>query len=443
MPAAQQAAAQAQAAGPGSGQIAGPVAGPVPGQWPGAVPGPVSAPAPLTAFGLLWFTYFAGIGLYSTYAPLWFQALGMSTLTIGAVSALQSFTRMFAPYGWSWVADHGGRRVALIRLATGGALACAALLWLLPLLARWPVTAGWMAPLLLPGVVLIAAGLFIANGGVVPLAEAALSQLLVTRQGLDTARYGRVRMWGSIGFIVSVTLAGVALQALGLSAWPPAVMALNAALVFTAWRLPSVGEHHHPSEPAPPVWPLLRRPEVAWFYASVFCTMLAHVSLYAFLSLYLDSLGYGKAAVGALWAVAVACEIAFFFTQGRWLHRIRPHGWLKAASALAALRFAAVALGGQWAVVLVLAQLSHAVTFAAQHGACISLLARYFPGRLRGRGQALYTALGYGLSGLVGGLGGGWLIEHAGYAAVFWAASLAALLGWACAHRAEQADAAR
>lgn len=399
--------------------------------------------ATLSRFGLLWFTYFAGIGLFSTYAPLWFKALGMSTITIGAISALQSFTRMFAPYGWSWAADHSGRRVTLIRLATGGALACATLLWLVPLLAAWPATAGWMAPLMVPVVVATVACLFIANGGVVPLAEAALSQLLVTPQGVDTGRYGRVRMWGSIGFIASVTVAGFALQALGLPAWPPAVAALNLALVLTAWRLPAVGEQGRHAEAAPAVWPLLKRPEVAWFYASVFCTVLAHVSLYAFLSLYLDALGYGKAAVGGLWAVAVTCEIAFFYTQGQWLHRMSPHGWLKAASAVAALRFAVVALGGQWAVVLLLAQASHAVTFAAQHGACITLLARYFPGRLRGRGQALYTALGYGLSGLVGGLGGGWLIEHAGYAAVFWAASLSALLGWACARQAERADAAR
>ncbi|MEK8050627.1 MFS transporter [Ideonella sp. DXS22W] len=396
----------------------------------------------LSRFGLLWFTYFAGIGLFNTYAPLWFKALGMSTITIGAISALQAFTRMFAPYGWSWAADHGGHGVALIRLATGGALGCAALLWLLPLLAAWPPTAAAVAPWLVPAVVVLVAGLFIANGGVVPLAEAALSQLLITPQGVDTGRYGRVRMWGSIGFIVSVTAAGFALQALGLPAWPPAVAALNLALVLTAWRLPVVGEPGRHAEPAPPVWPLLKRPEVAWFYASVFCTVLAHVSLYAFLSLYLDALGYGKAAVGGLWAVAVTCEIAFFYTQGQWLHRMSPHGWLKASSAVAALRFAAVALGGQWAVVLVLAQASHAITFAAQHGACITLLARYFPGRLRGRGQALYTALGYGLSGLVGGLGGGWLIEHAGYAAVFWAAAASALLGWACAHRAERADTA-
>ena len=64
------------------------------------------------------------------------------------------------------------------------------------------------------------------------------------------------------------------------------------------------------------------------------------------------------------------------------------------------------------------------------------LINRYFPGPLRGRGQALYTVLGYGVSGVLGGIGGGWLSERHGFAAVFWAAAAAAALGFICARKA-------
>ena len=85
-----------------------------------------------------------------------------------------------------------------------------------------------------------------------------------------------------------------------------------------------------------------------------------------------------------------------------------------------------------------------AVSFAAQHAACIAMVHRFFPGRLRGRGQALYSVLGYGLPGVVGGVGGGWLGERLGFAAVFWAASAVAVMAWAALRRAERhlADAA-
>jgi len=86
----------------------------------------------------------------------------------------------------------------------------------------------------------------------------------------------------------------------------------------------------------------------------------------------------------------------------------------------------------------VLAQCSHAITFAAHHSACIQLVQHHFSGRLRGRGQALYATLGYGASGVVGGLGGGWLIQQHGYGAVFVAAALAGIRAWVCAHRAQR-----
>jgi MFS transporter, PPP family, 3-phenylpropionic acid transporter len=100
-----------------------------------------------------------------------------------------------------------------------------------------------------------------------------------------------------------------------------------------------------------------------------------------------------------------------------------------------AIRFLAIAAFGEHFAVLVFAQLLHVVTFAAHHAACIMLINRHFPGPLRGRGQALYTVLGYGLSGVIGGVGGGWLSAQFGFGAVFWAAALAALLGIGCARR--------
>ena len=387
---------------------------------------PVAAPPapPLARFGVLSLCYFAAIGLFSPYAPLWFQSLGFSTLVIGGIASVQALTRLFAPYAWSWVGDRHGRRVELIRLAAAGSLLSA--LGFLGVQAAVPVAC-------------VTAALFIANSGVVPLYEATLSHLLHTEAGLDLGRYGRVRMWGSVGFIVAVTVFGALFEWAGIAVFPGVVALTNALMLVAALRLPPSGDAAGHASAAPAVLPLLRRPEVAWFFASVFFTVLAHTSLYAFFSLYLVELGYGKVVVGALWAISVAAEIVFFWTQGRWFAKCSAPRWLQIAAAATALRFAGLAAFGSWAPVLVLAQLSHALTFAAHHAACIAMLQRHFPGRLLGRGQALYTTLGYGLSGLLGGVAGGWLISSHGYAAVFWAAAVCALLAWLCARRAIRA----
>ncbi len=143
----------------------------------------------LPRFAAISFAYFSTVGVFAPYAPLWFQSLGMSTLAIGAISSLQSWTRVFTPYAWGWLGDHTGERVVLIRIAAAGAL-CSALA-LLGVTAAVPVAVATVI-------------LFIFNGGVVPLNEATLAHLLNTGSGIDPARYGRVRVWGSIGFICSV-----------------------------------------------------------------------------------------------------------------------------------------------------------------------------------------------------------------------------------------------
>ena len=380
----------------------------------------------LVPYGALSFAYFASIGLFNPYAPLWFQSLGFSTLAIGTIASLQSWTRVVTPYGWSWLGDHWGRgtrRVDLLRIATAAILVAS-----LGLLVFRDVVA----------VAVVVTLIFMANGAVVPLTEAVVAQRLATQQGLDVGRYGRVRMWGSIGFIIAVTLFGWLLQSTGIAALPGWLVLVFGLLAIAAWRLPQTAGNAAVIAPAAPgssVWRVLRRPEVAWFFAGIFFTVLAHTSLYVFFSLYLDALGYGKGGVGALWAVSVAVEIAFFWNQGRWFMRWSAHTWLFAAALVTVLRFSAMAgLGGSW-LLLVLAQSLHAITFAAQHAASISLIDRYFAGPLRGRGQALYSTLGYGLSGVIGGVGGGAISQRWGFEAVFAAAALVAAAASLCCWR--------
>ena len=375
----------------------------------------------LFAFGSVSFAYFAYAGLFGTYAPLWLRSLGFSTLAIGTLASLQSATRLFSPYAWGWLADHTGARTLLLRWAVGLALICS-LGYLV-----WPGY-GWIA--------FVTVALFVCTAGVIPINEAALAHLVSHDGALDAGRYGRVRVWGSVGFILAVSGSGFALQWLGVATFPWFVIAVLGMLLLAVLQLPMVREAAHAVRTVAGAMTVLRQPRVAWFFAGVFFTVLAHTSLYAFFSLYLESLGYAKGAVGLMWALGVTVEVAWFWFQGRWVHRLSTQGWLLLAALVALLRFAATAAFGHLAWVLVLAQCTHAITFAAQHTACIGTINHHFPGRLRGRGQALYTVLGYGASGVLGGMAGGALSEAYGFAAVFWAASGAAALAALCCWRA-------
>ena len=199
---------------------------------------PARAPSKraLFAFSSVSFAYFAYAGLFGTYAPLWFQSLGYSTLAIGTLASLQSSTRLFSPYAWGWLADHSGQRKRLLRIAVALGLACAAGFFVSP-------SYGWIAG--------VTAALFLCTAGVVPISEAALAHLVSHGLTLNAGRYGRVRVWGSIGFILAVVGSGALLQARGVQAFPWLVIALLGLLLAAALRLPVVTEPAHGCEDAP------------------------------------------------------------------------------------------------------------------------------------------------------------------------------------------------
>jgi PPP family 3-phenylpropionic acid transporter len=384
-----------------------------------AQPGPPTA-RQVVPFAALSAAYFAHIGFFNPYLPLWLKDLGLPIVVISLLTSVQSFTRVFAPYAWGALSDHTGERVRLLRFSAAIALVASAGLWIEG--GPW-----WIALVLLL--------VFTHTSSMMSLTEAAMAHLVAG----DWGRYGRIRLWGSAGFMVTVFAAGAWFERFGIGHFPGWTVASLALVLACTWWLPDVREKPaHLEHEKVSVAPVMRQPVVRWFFASLFFHIVAHFAIYGFLSLYLDARGYGKGLIGALWAVSVLVEIAWFFAQGRWIGRLPMARWLVVCGAATAARMLLTGAAGDWLAALVLAQLLHALTFATHHTACIALVSQHFPGRLRGRGQALFTVIGYGLGGVSGVLAGGALASYAGFEAMYLAAGVFALLGTACAWQVDR-----
>ena len=379
----------------------------------------------LAPFAALSASYFAHIGFFNPYLPLWLKDLGLSITVIGLLTAVQAATRVLAPYGWGWLSDHTGERVKLLRFCAGAALLCSA-----GLLVQGGVV--WLAFVLLL--------MFIHTSAMMPMSEAALAHLVSTGGDFDSRRYGRVRLWGSLGFLVTVFVAGAWFEHQGMQSFPSWAVGSLVALNLSVWWLPKQREPAHHSDAPLPVMDVLRQPRVQWFFATVFFHVLSHIGIYVFFSLYLDELGYSKTMIGVLWAVSVAAEIVWFFTQSRWLPKFSLSGWLLLCAGAMVLRMGLTTWAADWLLALLLAQLLHALTFATQHTVCIALLSAYFPGRLRGRGQALYASIGYGVPGVLGALGGGALSDALGLSAVYAVSIGTAVVACGCAYQCRKAN---
>lgn len=373
----------------------------------------------LVPFSLLSASYFAHIGFFNPYLPLWLQSLGLSLVSISLLTSVQAGTRILAPYAWGVLSDHTGDRVRLLRWCAVSALVASIGLW-------WQGGLVWLMLVLLV--------MFIHTSAMMPMSEAAMAHLVSHGGRFDAHQYGRVRLWGSLGFLVTVLVAGAWFEHFGIGHFAGWTLLTLVAVVIATCLLP-----HMPEEVAEraaaahtPVWPVLRQPVVLWFFTSAFFHVLAHMAVYVFFSLLLHEQGYSKSTIGMLWALSVLVEIVWFFTQSRWLPALSLPGWLLLASAAMVLRMGITATGFAWLGWLVLAQVLHAFTFATHHTACIALLSQYFPGRLRGRGQALYSVLGYGFPGLLGALAGGAVGSHWGLPAIFACASASSVVACVC-----------
>jgi PPP family 3-phenylpropionic acid transporter len=355
-----------------------------------------------------YFAYFLMLGGYAPYFSVYLKRAGFDPVEIGILLALAPATRIFAPTLWAWIADHHGHRRLLVRLTSAAAaVTCAGLLFA----ERF----GTLFTVLLMLNVFWSAAL--------PLVEATTFGHLRGRLG----DYGRIRVWGSVSFVLAVVLSGALLDRTGILWLPAVLLALFSLNALAAWALPrDLASAHH--EEHAPLAETLRRPEVMALFAACFLMSAAHGPYNTFFSIHLVDHGYSKSAVGWLWAVSVLAEIGLFLVMPRLMLRFSVPAIIAASLGCAVPRFLMIGWLVESAPAMVLAQCLHAATFGAHHAAALAAIHHFFRGRYQARGQALYTALGFGAGGAVGGLASGWLWEQAGPELTFSCAALAALL---------------
>nr|CCO25550.1 Nucleoside:H+ symporter:Major facilitator superfamily MFS_1 [uncultured bacterium] len=248
----------------------------------------------------------------------------------------------------------------------------------------------------------------------------------------DLSWYGRLRLWGSVGFIVAVMLGGQVLERYGIVQLPLITCIVMLLVLYASTRLKEAPVDHH-EQAVVSVASVLRKKEVIAFFSASCLMVMSHSALYVFYSLYLEKLGYSKSVIGTMWSIGVLAEIIFFFYQAPIFRRIGTRKLMLGSMLIAVLRFILIANvdGGSWGLlVLVIAQILHAATFGVHHSASVMQLQTWFGGNLQARGQALYTSISYGFGGTVGGILMGFCWESGGAHAVFLAAAAMAAIAW-------------
>ncbi|GIU46340.1 MFS transporter [Shewanella colwelliana] len=345
-----------------------------------------------------YFFFFAILGVMVPYLGVFFEHRGFNPQEIGFLLAILMATRIIAPNIWAMVADKTGMRSQLV---------------------KWGAAAASVTYLS-----------FFYNGSFTYLAvsltiytffwNAILAQLeVITLEtlGENTARYGAIRSFGSLGYLIFVVGMGFAINIWGTEVLPYVGMLLFIGLLLSAMPLPSdrvvvskkIGDGKLNIDKG-----------IFWFLVSAMLLQMSAGPFYGFFVLYLKQSGYSEAIAGVYVAAGVLAEILMFMIAPKLLGRFGVRPLLLVSLTMTALRWLIMGLWVDNPFALGISQLLHAFTFGLVHAASIQFVHQRFDIRHRSKGQALYASLSFG----VGGALGTWLCG------VIWGDGSTAWLAW-------------
>ncbi|EOC1521431.1 3-phenylpropionate MFS transporter [Cronobacter turicensis] len=356
---------------------------------------------------LSYFTYFFSYGIFLPFWSVWLAGVGVAPETIGLLLGSGLIARFLGSLLLAPRVKDPSRLVFALRLL--------AVLTLVFALGFWfGHQTAWLF------VVLVGFNLFFSP--LVPLTDA----LAATWQRQITMDYGRVRLWGSLAFVIGSALTGKLVSVYDYRAIL-ALLSLGVASMLIGMLLkPSImpqGEARHNEAAGWPVWRRLIAEN--WrFLACVSLLQGAHAAYYGFSAIYWQSKGYSASVVGYLWSLGVVAEIIIFALSKRLFSRFGARDLLLLSGVLGIIRWGLMG----WTTALpwlIVAQILHCGSFSICHLAAMRYIAAREGSEVI-RLQSVYSAVAMGGGIAVMTVFAGFLYRHLA-GGVFWVMALVAL----------------
>ncbi|HHQ6625218.1 MULTISPECIES: 3-phenylpropionate MFS transporter [Serratia] len=350
---------------------------------------------------LSYFTYFFSYGIYLPFWSVWLKGEGIPPETIGILLGAGLVARFLGSLLIAPRVKDPSYLITALRLLALLSLAFA---------VGFCFGNGWA------WLMLVIAGFNLFFSPLVPLTDA----LAATWQRQITLDYGRVRLWGSLAFVIGSALTGKLVSVWGHNAILISLLVSILAMLVGMLLKPSVlpqGESRAQNEPSRSWRELLSEGPVWRFLLCVTLLQGAHAGYYSFASIYWEEAGYSAATIGYLWSLGVVAEVVIFASSNFLFRRWNARNLLLLSAVCGLLRWGLMATTTEigW---LLLVQVLHCGTFTVCHLAAMRFIAARQGAEVI-RLQAVYSALAMGGGIAVMTVVAGFLFEHY-QGGVFW-----------------------
>ena len=355
-----------------------------------------------------YFFYFSALGAFLPFWPLYLNYKSFTPYEIGVITGTMIGTKIIAPNVWGWIADKTGLRHRVIQL---GALSCFIIFTFASSMESF---SGMVALIFLFS--------FFWNASL-PQFEA----VTMTSLGSSYNNYSQIRLWGSLGFILSVFSLSFLTQNYGIEVVPTCIL----SFLFLTFITTLFGKNKNANQKKHnnSLLSIALKPAVIGILLSCFLMQVSHGPFYAFFAIYLTENSYSTNSIGFIWSLGVIAEILIFIKISSWIPKYGLQNLFIVSFLFASSRWLLISFFPESVIIVTLATLFHAITYGMYHAVSISLIHEYFTEELQGRGQALYSSISFGLGGSIGSIYSGYFWESLGGSTVYLYASLFAFLG--------------
>ena len=221
------------------------------------------------------FSYFAAIGVFLPYWTVYLKEIkGFEAAEIGELMAVYMLTKMVAPVIWGWLADRYNNLGRMVRIACVMTLLCFS--------ANY-ISDGYL------GIMLVMACFgFFWTAALSPFEALTLNHL-----GEQTERYSRIRLWGSIGFVVAVLILPFLIESQGLPLVLDAMVFIFVVIIIAAFLVPNKNQPVETVNTSR-IWDVLRKPAVIVLLFACAMNIASHGTYYTFFTIYMNDHGYSE-----------------------------------------------------------------------------------------------------------------------------------------------------
>ncbi|ASN07018.1 MFS transporter [Virgibacillus necropolis] len=342
---------------------------------------------------MLLFSFHATNTIIISFLPLYLKHKGLHGTEIGWVLAVGPLASIFAQPFWGYMSDKYKTVKRVLLICIIGLLFSSVLFFQMN---------GLIA------IILMGAVFYFFTSPI-----GALGDSLAQRRADDlNVSFGGIRMWGSIGFATSSLIVGEVLSSIGIQymIWPYLFFGVVALLVV--FQLTDVKVESDPIQLKDVSQIFTNKPFVIFLAIIMFIT-ITHRANDSYIGLYIAQLGGSEGLVGLAWFVGVASEALVFAFAGKWFKKYHTLVFIIFAGVLYSIRWFIYASIDDPFYIIAL-QFLHGVTFGVFYLAAFQYISRLIPKLLQSTGHLVFFAVFFGVSGIVGSLVGGALIDSFG-----------------------------